>query len=891
MCHSVPYAKWLDDKLLWWCILRTVDGLHTTTMANAKWKSKGSGAEEDSSTRRPKISIEDAAKRAASKRAKKASTPNQASSLTVVLLRSLLVGVGVAVAVFSLLLLVAPYSSSSQTTDTITSDSEQWSKAKDFLDNFVCRYRPDESVVNARGESVAINEHGGYCHPRLSTIPQQRTQYVSSIMQSAPSSSTSVTSTVLNNIMNRWATLASWAETVFPQPQLPDIPAGELVLKLPRPLQIWDLDALRDEFVQREFLGLSSTSGDGSKSTRRVARHKDTQNLLDSGAYLAVYLIRLLHGSRSTQQSDHESGQECSEESGECKATDFDEAIESNKPIHWTDITQHKERIPQLSAYLEILPSYSDRIAKLPPSASKNLHDHPLTWTHSSLESLFPKYTPTYDLIEHHRQMAKSEYDALKLASPDEFGKNVNFTEYLGMRINVLSRAFGLAVSDHDNGVLWSRHARQDISLDEEMKLYDTSNFGAFVAPSSNDTQTKDGVVSLETYKLRSMCPLLDMYNSHPHPNVLWRYDSKTSSYLINANRGGITTGHSIMVSYGKYTEGHLFAKYGYVNGDGSSPTQANVAAFHRLAGDVGLGRQYSPLPFHVWDRRSRVEISQLLANMGPEVQKSFSLAKRAMDAQAKELLRYLMFDDGYQKCIVQPYTKNNNDGNNTTSDTRHWELKVLKLRHLIRIANNRDMWSVRLPPKYPDALPRQPLPSGEQQVNTKKPKENKVGIDANRILSTCRLTSLTVDDMDGDAIKHLKEGLSSEATSTSSSSKSSFFHVKKDSNALEYRALMCVVRLSDAAIDRYGKFAQQRGNLEPEMVGSREWTAWYIRDGELRLLHILRQTAGKEANRLRQSLTEPSSALFVRNKACPIENSLPLLDELSLGSPGMELL
>ena len=52
------------------------------------------------------------------------------------------------------------------------------------------------------------------------------------------------------------------------------IQAGELVMKLPRPLQIWDLDALRDMFIQHEFLGFDTSS------VKKIARHKDTQKVI-----------------------------------------------------------------------------------------------------------------------------------------------------------------------------------------------------------------------------------------------------------------------------------------------------------------------------------------------------------------------------------------------------------------------------------------------------------------------------------------------------------------------------------------------------------------------------------------------------------------------------------
>lgn len=628
-------------------------------------------------------------------------------------------------------------------------------------------------------------------------------------------------------------------------------------MKLPRPLQIWDLDALRDKFIQQEFLGLAGKGDSETDETepRSIARHKDTQNPLDSGAYLAVYLIRLLHGSRAGEtSSDASNNEQCQNESDECTLTLVQ---------RWDDVEQHKHRISKLSAYLNILPNVGDRLFK-PGTTNHSPHGHPLFWSSRLLNKLYPRHTHAYDLIRHSQRMIESEFDALKQIS-DEFRENVNYLEYLTMRINVLSRAFGVPASRNDNGALWGTvdHINGPL-LASEMLSYETSNFGSFLDEAVDD------------FKLRSMCPLLDMYNSHPNPNVSWRYDSKTSSYLIHAPKNSdVPPGHSIVVSYGKYTEGHLFAKYGYVNGDGSSPTEVSLAVFHRMLGDIGLGRQYSQLPFQLWDPKYRDEIFDDVldegSNMDPEMRKTLRSAKEALGVQAKELLRYLIFDDGYEECIDLT----------TSPDPIEKELKVLKMQHLINIANDREAWTVRIPAKFPDARPLQSLPTGGNDSNKRNKKKNDaVAVNANRIISVCRLLSLRHDDAGGNAIGYLKEGLSTMAHSTSSSAKH-FFHIEKHEDSLEYRAMMCVVRLCNAALSRYLGY----DNDEPETVGSREWNAWYITTGEVRGLGIIQQTAGSEARRLKLEYKSSKGsmmdvAMTVREEGtCPLNFSLPLLD------------
>jgi hypothetical protein len=275
--------------------------------------------------------------------------------------------------------------------------------------------------------------------------------------------------------------------------------------------------------------------------------------------------------------------------------------------------------------------------------------------------------------------------------------------------------------------------------------------------------------------------------------------------------------------------------------------------------GDVGLSSQYSPLPFEVWDYKEN-------RNTVGNTHHSASLAKKTVEIQSKELLRYLMFDDGHEECIQFQ--------NHNTTFTNHQKLKLLKFQHLKRLANVGEAWIVRLPPRYPNARPFQ---DGTTLSSKRHEGDTKVGIDANRILSICRLLSLTVDDIGGDAITYLQDGLS-RVDPRSSSSMHPHFRVEKHDNALEYRALMCVVRLTDVAFKRYGHYAQPHSHDEPKRAHSREWTAWYIRDGEMRLLSILRQTAESEAMKLKDRTQLSNERIEMRERPCPIESSLPIL-------------
>ena len=682
-------------------------------------------------------------------------------------------------------------------------NDDQLLKTRDFLSNYVCNYKPKAPAADV---DVDID---GYCHPKLVAVPKERTQRIA-YDEFTPESLTASDFYSRIMIVQQWCHII-WNKLFTTNNNSVAIPAGKLVMRLPRPLQIWDLDALRDEFIQAEFLG------------DKLVVHRETGNPLDSGAYLAVHLIRLIHGLRSS---------ECSVSgSQECK-----------QPLssEWTDMRQYEQRLHLLKPYLEMLPTRNSDEAV---QSTKDDHDHPLLWSKSTLESLFPKFTHTYDLIMHYRRMIQSEYDALCQESTS-FAQIVEFSDYLNMRVNVLSRAFGVSASEDDRGAGWSSMKEAaNVSLLEELKSYETSNFGTYLDKSYHSSRDT-------TFKLRAMSPLLDMYNSHPNPNVLWRYNEKTSSYDIRASdSNSLSPGDALMVSYGKYTEGHLFTKFGYVNGDGSSPTETNLAVFHRPFGDIGLGRQYSLLPFHQWDNISSPKQD------APDLENT----KQVISMQSKELIRYLIFDDGYKECI-----RMSNDGGYNP----HEELKLLKLKHLIRIANQREAWIVRLPEKFPDAKPMQTLlERPEPGIET-----NKVGVNAKRILSTCRLLSLTVNDIGSRAVDYLRDGL---ALTT--------FEVEMDGPTLEFRAMMCAARMCGVAMKRYGDYFTPKGRQEPIDFGSREWNAWYVREGEMRVLGILRQTLLAEANKLkRRHNLQNDDAIIVREKgACPMEYSLPLLSKI----------
>ena len=89
------------------------------------------------------------------------------------------------------------------------------------------------------------------------------------------------------------------------------------------------------------------------------------------------------------------------------------------------------------------------------------------------------------------------------------------------------------------------------------------------------------------------MIQILDMWDHYARPNVEWMYVRSQRAFVIKVLEKEIEPWNDIMVSYGMYTDSHLFAKFGFVNGDGSGHTEVSIATMHQTL-DVGLGQQYS---------------------------------------------------------------------------------------------------------------------------------------------------------------------------------------------------------------------------------------------------------------------------------------------------------
>lgn len=505
----------------------------------------------------------------------------------------------------------------------------------------------------------------------------------------------------------------------------------ETVLEIPRSFTIWDLDALRNPWVQRELF---------------AARVSGTKPL-PAASFLAAYLSRLLfpdEGATNAAQKDN-----------------------------WN--LSH----PILHEYLSILPNKIEDFAF-----------HPLLWSEQDLKESLGPFTYTYDLVMSVRRSVNEEYEALAKASVD-FQSQINYEQYQVARLNVMTRSFGTG-KVHTNEA-----GENEIAYYQKVAGVDLS------------------------HGCHAMVPVLDMYDHHAQPNVGFSYNPARRSFVVTAVRV-IPAGAEIFDSYGKRTDSDLFAKYGFVNGDGSDYTEASLALWHHVDPEATA---------------PNVELPQL----------------------KKRVVRYLQYDDGYESCVF-PH-----------SSDAAWELKRLKYLHLLMVASLPQRWVIRMPPRDSFSLP---ATSKHKPLTFKPPvfDMRRLQFDGSWLFSTCRLIVLTHDDYNGSALELLQSNLQN----------SSFF-LHPTRTALEFRTLMCIARMAQTALGRFGVTVQdqldQVSLFNRVAFRSLNWTVAHLRLGEMQTLEALKQTAFAGLQPFRHEINSGPS-FSMRDNPCPPQALQTLLDD-----------
>lgn len=513
-----------------------------------------------------------------------------------------------------------------------------------------------------------------------------------------------------------------------------------------------------------------------------TARHELTKHSLASGAYLAVYLADERKRLLGEDESDD------GEEGG---------ADGTSNPV----VQGEPDELRAL--YFRSLPTF------------KELSDfHPLLKSRNELKDMLRHHSWNYAVVVMYQEMIDSEYKALAAVSPLGFGKHISIKDYQTARIHVLSRSF------NPGSDACSAEAEKQLSPDEIRSIRTDWDI-----PSSEP---------LFGEGCHAMVPILDTLNSHPRPNVVYKYDSEKEAFVITA-KTSIDPQWEVMNSYGKFSDPHLYAKFGFVTGDGSGYTQASIALYHRPL-DYGIA-EYTLVPKKVTDSYDDDSTSPL--DKIPVFQK-------------KNLKRYLAFDDGYDYCVQQDL------------HPEAFRLKQLKLVHLAKIANNPKAWITTVGPRDKGSRPRK---SSDLLISPVPPQMHttNLNMDITPIVETCRLLALTVDDFDGNAIQVLEDNVGN----------STFVVNDPGNEALEYRSLMFLGRMSGNALLQYPiepkkEFENAFDLNKKNAFGTSEWTASHLRLGEMQTLKIL---AGSVINHAQRMLKTPEQAVSAaynsRDKSC----------------------
>eukprot|EP00934_Nitzschia_sp_Nitz4_P008475 Nitzschia sp. Nitz4//scaffold11_size288233//43972//45987//NITZ4_000740-RA/size288233-processed-gene-0.142-mRNA-1//1//CDS//3329533972//8465//frame0 len=533
------------------------------------------------------------------------------------------------------------------------------------------------------------------------------------------------------------------------------IPVGEVLFEIPRSMQLWDLDALRDPWIRLHLF---------------EARHKETGNPVGNEAYLAVYLALRLK--RSTVSDD----------------------------VNPLEVAYYDSLIPY------------EQFQKT----------HPIVADWAKMEDIL-KGTEALDILRAHRTMIMSEFEAFH-SSSKQFAEMFTKEEYLMARLNVLTRSIRVGTPGPEHAIK-----------------------GGFLANGFTDEQLLEDELTAYKHVLGidlmeqgsiALIPIADLMNHHPNNNAEYGYQhpvvDEEGSFVVRAGHRAIEFGYEPMVSYGALPDAYLFARYGFVNGDGSASSIASIAAYHDIL-KMDMSSQFDYVP------------------------KSGMNSKISSKIERK-LVEYLRYDDGYAECIPGP-----------TTHPDEADLKLLKFRHLMKIATKPERWHMVMPPRTPHAFPGR---THETQVSTAVPQYipdyTKEIFEPGLAQSTCRIMSLTTKDLYGKAAQVLRDNLQNDT-----------FILQEANDALEFRSLLCLARWAGTGLVILEKkkaveseYEHLRAMNANGAFGTLEWAAYQVRFTEMQALQAVAGMLYERATMGREEMVEnpPSSDYHVMNDICPKE-------------------
>jgi hypothetical protein len=461
---------------------------------------------------------------------------------------------------------------------------------------------------------------------------------------------------------------------------------------------------------------------------------------------------------------------------------------------------------------------------------------HPILRDKAFLQELLGR-SMAFSVLQGYRNMVYAEWEALVTAS-SEFEKLVGKEGYLRARLLILTRVVQVGPPGPEEVMpahfVGDQFDNQDLLQDELYSYQDLIGVNL----------TGDGCVAL--------IPLADMFNHHPKNNVGFSYkriqpDNNGRSYVVSAVNRNIDAFSEPMASYGIMSDAHLYGRYGFNNGDGSGPIQLSIAFQHEMMKLNMTNEQYQYIP------RS-------------------GTTSKFRNYQKVGIVKYLLYDDGYDGCITGPMTH-----------PEEAELKRLKLEHLLRIANDYERWNMLMAPRNPYSLPSI---SSDIPNNLTVPQFDRfftyLEPGVYRLQETCRMMSLINSDFDGKAAKVLRENLDNP----------NFVIGPNVSDSLEFRSYMCVSRwfgtrvvtmeLQGGLHEEYNKLAE----MNKKEWGSFNWTAKHVRFGEMQASHAGSALVFSEVSLYwEDKKVNPEPEYTAKDQPCPEEYAKYLLKEDELSS------
>jgi len=480
--------------------------------------------------------------------------------------------------------------------------------------------------------------------------------------------------------------------------------------------------------------------------------------------------------------------------------------------------------------YFDSLPTYEEFHAYHPILADKN-----------AVGAILGPRSMGNSILQSYRNMVRSEYNGF-IAASSEFANTISSKEYARARLAVLTRALNVGPPGPEEvmaaAFVGDEFRDQDLFLDELYSYYDLINVNLTEAGGQ-------GCIA--------MVPIADLFNHHTNNNIELQYKRMETqlqtkkksgrSFVVSSTNRMIEPYSEPMASYGYMADAHLYARYGFVNGDGSGPIQLNLGFHHEMM-KLNISNQYDYMPIT-------------------------GATEKFRNYQKRGIARYLQFDDGYSEC---------NSGPVTHPDEA--ELKRLKLEHLLSIANEYDRWNILVEPRNPQSLP---APSTNVPIMLMVPQFQKnyslvQGLD--RLQETCRVISLINKDFDGNALQVMKDNVGN----------LDFRIGSNVSDALEFRSLMCISRWFGTrflTMELQGMFESEYrrlSRLNRNEFGSNNWTAYHVLFGEMQALQA---ASGLIFERVSESWeskkVDPEPEYRMKDIGCPEEYSRYLFrdDEL----------